>query len=283
MRFAILKEYVSLEREGLPSKLTVSIVGGAGRMGLLLSRVLKDRVEAIRISSRDERRAIEAAKSLGVDWTPIEEAHMSDVVVVSVPIDQTVKVCRDVGQRMSPKSLVVDLASVKSGITSSVAEQTPSPVEYLSLHPLFGPQVRDLVGKRCVAVQVRGGPLTEEFLSILTGCGVVIRRSTVEEHDRAMATVQVLHHHALLALSQTLGKITSEMQLSQYLTESLEKTLQNLESMEQNWGTISAIQRLNPYAQDVREAFAVAARESRNFDEKSRIKLQRALSLLRSP
>jgi len=240
-------------------------------------------VEAIRISSRDERRAIEAAKSLGVDWTPIEEAHMSDVVVVSVPIDQTVKVCRDVGQRMSPKSLVVDLASVKSGITSSVAEQTPSPVEYLSLHPLFGPQVRDLVGKRCVAVQVRGGPLTEEFLSILTGCGVVIRRSTVEEHDRAMATVQVLHHHALLALSQTLGKITSEMQLSQYLTESLEKTLQNLESMEQNWGTISAIQRLNPYAQDVREAFSVAARESINFDEKSRIMLQRALSLLRSP
>jgi chorismate mutase/prephenate dehydrogenase len=184
---------------------------------------------------------------------------------------------------MRPRSLLVDLASVKSVITSSVAEQTPSSVEYLSLHPLFGPQVRDLVGKRCIAVQVRGGSLTEEFLSILTGCGVVVRRSTVEEHDRAMAAVQVLHHHALLVLSQTLGKIASEMQLSQHVTESLEKTLQNLESMEQNWGTISAIQRLNPYAQDVREAFAVAARESMNFDEKSRIKLQRALSLLRSP
>jgi prephenate dehydrogenase len=283
MRFAILKEYDSLGREGLSSKLTISIVGGAGRMGLLLSRVLKDRVGAIRISSRDERRAIEAAKSLGVDWAPIEGAHMSDVVVVSVPIDQTVKVCRDVGQRMRPRSLLVDLASVKTRITSSVAEQTSSSVEYLSLHPLFGPQVRDLVFKRCIAVQVRGGPLTEEFLSILTGCGVVVRRSTVEEHDRAMAAVQVLHHHALLAFSETLGKIASEMQLSQYVTESLEKTLQNLESLEQNWGTISAIQRLNPYAQDVREAFAVAARELRSFDEKSRIKLQRALSLLRSP
>ena len=125
--------------------------------------------------------------------------------------------------------------------------------------------------------------MAEEFLTILTGCGMDVRRSTIEEHDRAMAAVQVLHHHALLAFSQTLGEIVSETQLSQFVTESLEKTFQNLEGMEQNWGTISAIQRLNPYAQDVREAFSVAARESINFDEKSRIMLQRALSLLRSP
>ncbi len=272
-----------MNNEGSPSKVTVSIVGGAGRMGLLLGRILKERVGAVRISSRGQRRAIEASRRLGLDWLPTEEAHRSDIVIVSVPIDQTVKVCEDIGRRMAPESLLVDLTSVKTGITRNIGENTPSPVEYLSLHPLFGPQVQDLVGKRCIAISVRGGPMTDEFLKILVECGAVIKKSTVEEHDWAMATIQVLHHHALLTFANTIGKIASDMELSPYITESLEKTMQNLENIELNWETISAIQRLNPYAQYVREAFAENAKAATNFDGSIRAELQRALQLLRSP
>lgn len=270
-------------KERSKSKFTVTVVGGAGKMGLLLSRILKDRVGAVRISSRDSMRAKEAAESLGVDWVSNDQAHTSDIVVVSVPIDQTVEMCQNLGQRMSAHSLLVDIASVKTGITDVVVGNTPSSVEYLSLHPLFGPQVMDIRGRRCIAVEARGGPLTEEFLKILSECGASVRRSTVEDHDKAMAVIQVLHHHALLVFSSSLNKVAPNMGLSEYVTESLEKTLQNLESMQLNWETISAIQKCNPYAQQVREAFAQTANEMLSFNENSRAKLQNAISLLRSP
>jgi prephenate dehydrogenase len=98
-----------------------------------------------------------------------------------------------------------------------------------------------------------------------------------------MAVIQVLHHHALLAFCLSLNKVAPNMGLSEYVTESLEKTLQNLESMQLNWQTISAIQKCNPYAQQIREAFAQTSNEMLSFNENSRAKLQHAISLLRSP
>jgi prephenate dehydrogenase len=252
-------------------------------MGLLLTRILKDRFQSVRIASRDDKRAGEAADSLGVDWIPFEEAHKSTIIIVSVPIGQTVSVCRRIGRKMETRSLLIDLASVKTGITDLIAKNTPDRIEYLSLHPLFGPQIKDIKGKRCIAIAARGGPITEEFIKILTECGTTITRSTVEEHDKAMAAIQVLHHHALLTFSSTLNRIAFDLKFPRYVTESLERTLQNLESMQENWGTISSIQKRNPHAQKVRKAFAESANELTTFNENLKTNLQRAVSLLRSP
>jgi prephenate dehydrogenase len=265
------------------SKISVSIVGGAGKMGLLFARILKDRVQSVRIASRDDKRAADAANSLGVDWIPFEEAYKSTIIIVSVPIDQTVSVCRLIGKKMKAGSLLIDLASVKTGITDSIAKNTPDRIEYLSLHPLFGPHVKDIKGKRCVAIAAKGGVMIGKFTKILTECGATVTKSTVEEHDNSMAAIQVLHHHALLTFSSTLNRISFDQKLTRYVTESLERTLQNLESMQENWETISAIQRRNPHAQKVREAFAVSANELVTFNEKLKTNLHRAVSSLRSP
>lgn len=252
-------------------------------MGLLFARILKDRVQSVRIASRDDKRAGEAANSLGVDWIPFEEAHKSTIIVVSVPIDQTVSVCQSIGRKMETRSLLIDLASVKTGITDLITKNTPDRIEYLSLHPLFGPQVKDIRGKRCIAIAAKGGPMTEEFIKILTECGTTVTKSTVEEHDKSMAAIQVLHHHALLTFSSTLNRVAFDQKLPNYVTESLEKTLQNLERMLENWETVSAIQRHNPHAQKVREAFAESANELVTFKENLKNNLQRAVSSLRSP
>jgi prephenate dehydrogenase len=259
---------------------TLSLVGGAGRMGLLFAKVLKRRF-TVRIVSRDPVRAKKAAEAVGVEWASIEAAHGSDIVVVAVPVDRTVEVCRSLAERMRPHSLLVDLASVKTGITYTVRDSTPPTIEYLSLHPLFGPQVQDIAGKRFIAVEARGGGMTEFFLKILQDLGTRIWRATVEEHDKAMAAVQVLHHQALLTFASTLGEVASNIDLSPYVTESLERTLQNLKSMHENWETIHLIQRFNPHARRVREAFARAAADLLEFDENSKAGLRRSISMLR--
>jgi len=260
--------------------IAVSLVGGAGRMGLLFGRVLKDKV-SVRIVSRDTKRAREAAENIGVGWAPFEEAHDSDIVIVSVPIDQTVGVCQTLGQRMKPRSLLVDLASVKTGITETIKDSTPTTVEYLSLHPLFGPHIQDIGEKRFIAIEARAGPVTDALLRILLDCGARISKATVKQHDQAMAAVQVLHHCALLTYASALSRVATGTDLSAYVTESLERTIHNLQSMQENWETIYLIQRRNPHARAAREAFAEAAADLVEPDEDSKINLERSLSILK--
>lgn len=270
-----------MKREEPSAGFTVSLVGGAGRMGLLFGRILKDRVSILRIVSRDPKRAREAAESIGVGWAPFEGANESDIVIVSVPIDQTVEVCQSLGHRMKPRSLLVDLASVKTGITDAVTDSTPTNVEYLSLHPLFGPQIQSIAEKRFIAIEARAGPMTDAFLRTLLDCGARIGKATVEQHDHAMAAVQVLHHHALLTYASTLSRVAAHTDLSAYVTESLERTIHNLQSMQENWKTIYSIQRRNPHARGIREAFAGAAADLVELDEDSKTSLKRSLSILR--
>ncbi|MGQ9542518.1 MAG: prephenate dehydrogenase/arogenate dehydrogenase family protein [Candidatus Bathyarchaeia archaeon] len=248
------------------AKLTVNIVGGAGKMGRLLATVLKGKVETLRVVSRSPERAREAAGELNVEWSPIENAHDADVVIVSVPINETVKVCKTLARDMSCGSLLIDISSVKTGIVEAVSASTPSTVEYLSIHPLFGPNLQDIVGKRIVAIKVRPGPKTEMFLNLLRKCGSYVKESSVGEHDEAMASIQVLHHYALVSLSKAIGRLVAGRDLSDYVTESLERTLMNLESIQRNWDTICEIQKMNPHAEGARRIFLEEAATLVSFD-----------------
>ena len=182
---------------------------------------------------------------------------------------------------MRPRSLLVDLASVKTGITEKVADSTPTTVEYLSLHPLFGPHIQDIAEKRFIAIEARAGPMTDAFLKMLLDCGARISKATVEQHDHAMAAVQVLHHYALLTYASALSRVATDEDLSAYVTESLERTVHNLQSMQENWETIYSIQRRNLHARAIREAFAEAAADLVELDEDSKTNLERSLSILR--
>ncbi len=263
--------------------ISISIVGGTGRMGMLLANILKDKVETINIVSRDAGRAQEAAKELNVSWLPLEKAHQSNIVIVSVPIQETVKICKSIGQKMHEQSLLVEFASLKTGITEIIKNSIPNSVEYLSLHPLFGPQVKDITGKRFVAVEPTSGTLTTEFLEMLQEGGALIKKATVEEHDLAMSSIQVLHHFALITFSSALSRFTEANGLSEYLTESLEKTLQNIQNIHENWETIYAIQSLNPNAQKVREILAEVTRQSIDVKNIAKEPLHKTIKILRNP
>ena len=264
------------------SDISISVVGGAGKMGILLAGILKDKVDTIQIVSRDVERAQKAAKELNVSWLPFEEAHQSSIVIVSVPIQETVKVCKRLAKKMHDQSLLVELASLKTGITENIKNSIPDYVEYLSLHPLFGPQVKDIVDKKFVAVEPVSGFLTNRFLEILQECGALIKKATIEEHDLAMASIQVLHHFALITFSSALSRFSEGNGLSEYLTESIEKTLQNIQNMNENWNTIYAIQNLNPHAQKVREIFAEVAKQSIDAKNITKEPLYQTITLLRN-
>jgi prephenate dehydrogenase len=104
----------------------------------------------------------------------------------------------------------------------------------------------------------------------------------VEEHDFAMASIQVLHHFALITFSSALSRFTEANGLSEYLTESIEKTLQNIQNMHENWSTIYAIQSLNPNAQKARETLAEVAKQSVDIKNIAKEPLHQTITLLRN-
>jgi len=150
-----------------------------------------------------------------------------------------------------------EISSVKTGVVSRVAELLPPKIEYLSLHPLFGPSVRRLKGRNMIAIPVKQGWLSDHMIASLRDRGFTVEISSVEEHDRIMATLQVMHHYAYLVMGVELAKIIkANPRVSKFLTRSMRRTWDQLCSMQKVSETVLTIQEMNPHGPAARRAYA---------------------------
>ncbi|MBV9879315.1 MAG: prephenate dehydrogenase/arogenate dehydrogenase family protein, partial [Gemmatirosa sp.] len=121
---------------------TVAVIGGAGQMGQVLVRLFADLGHQVLVSD------------LGTELTPAAAAAIADVVVVSVPIDVTEAVIRELGPHLRDDALLMDVTSVKAGPMAAMLEATGASV--VGTHPMFGPSVHTLQGQRVVVCRGRG-------------------------------------------------------------------------------------------------------------------------------
>ncbi len=248
------KEEKSLE------DMSLSIVGGTGGMGRLFSKIFRSLVKEVAICSRTFEKAKRIANNLKVSAWPIKRCAEADIVLVSVPIEETYEICRNILREMNENSLLIELSSVKHGIAdrlSKVRELGVKNIEYLSLHPLFGPRIRSMKERRIVVIPVKSGPIGNKVLKCLRNEGAMIVESEVEEHDKTMAIVQASHHFAFLTLLNMEEFL--KVDLNKFRTESLKGTEKTLKMIIENLDTILAIQKINPYAEDTRKKFIESA------------------------
>ena len=172
--------------------LTVAVVGGRGAMGALVARMFGDLGHSV----------------LAVDhqtgMSPAEAAAVADVTVISVPIDVTERVIRDIGPHLRPESLLMDVTSVKSVPVRVMLECTRASV--VGTHPMFGPSVHSVQGQRVVVCRARGDQWADWVEAMFTARGLNVVEATPEHHDRMMATVQVLTHFQTQVLGLTLAR-----------------------------------------------------------------------------
>jgi chorismate mutase/prephenate dehydrogenase len=121
-----------------------------------------------------------------------EVAADADVVVISVPISVTEDVIRRVGPKLRPEALLMDVTSIKSGPLSTMLAATRASV--VGTHPMFGPGAQSLAGQRVVVCQGRGAAWHAWLVESFRARGLVVTEAGPDEHDRAMALVQVLTH-----------------------------------------------------------------------------------------
>jgi len=252
-------------------------------MGRLLARIFTRQNYHVIILGRNRTKLRKIAARIHAQTGDLADLPKARIVIVSVPIESMVDVCADALQHMAKDSLLIDIASVKTGVVDKIERHVPTRIQYLSLHPLFGPSTRSTKGRNIVAVRVRPGPLCDRMISLLRNLKFNIRIVSAEEHDKAMAVFQVMHHYAFLVLGVKLAEIMRRNQeVWNLVPRSMKRTLEQLQSMNMIIETLLAIQRYNPYATAARRAFAVSASRMATMDDGAVLEIKKAMSVIKS-
>ncbi|HEV8362852.1 MAG TPA: bifunctional chorismate mutase/prephenate dehydrogenase [Gemmatimonadaceae bacterium] len=246
------RDYQALLRvEVLPDEhaRTVTIIGGHGRMGRVFSAMFADLGHRVLIVDLD------------TDLSAADAAAVSDVVVVSVPIDRTEDVIREVGPALRPESLLTDLTSVKQEPVAAMLASTKASV--VGMHPMFGPSVHTLQGQRVVLCRARGDTWAEWLAHTLTSHGMVITETTPDNHDRVMSIVQVLTHYQTQVMGLTLARLGVPLEETLRFTSPvyLLELYMTARHFAQSPALYGEIEMRNPRATEVTGALRTAADE----------------------
>jgi prephenate dehydrogenase len=242
---------------GLESKdrFPVGIIGGTGGMGQWFARFLEG----------EGYPAIVSGRKAGP--TPAEMARLCPAVVVSVPIQVTGQIIREVGPFMKPESLLMDLTSLKAKPVRAMLEFSSS--EVIGLHPLFGPAEDSLAGKNVALCPARGEKWLPWLRGLLESNGARLVETTPERHDEIMALVQGINHLDTLALGMVLmGSGLDRQVLERFSTPILQTKLGIIQKVFSNPGLYAPIIALNPHLRQIMGLFERKFAELRRIVEK---------------
>jgi len=244
-----------------PEKVYVGVYGYGGMAEQLVKSFSRVGHRVV-VTGRNLKRAEELAKRYKVEWgEPKEVAKEVEWLILAVPPTAVPELVRELSPLMRSGALVSDISSVKKQVVKRVLEVLPEYIEYISLHPLFGPEVEPL-GETVVVVPVKSYDYWLRLVEkVLVSMGFEVITATPEEHDKAMAVTQVLHHFALASLDEAAERLSKEygVDYMKYATRSFKTTLQTIKRLKELSTVIDEIQRLNEYASHAREEFLKTA------------------------
>lgn len=248
-------------------EMNVGIIGGSDGLGKTLIYYFRDEFD-VYITGRDHKKGRAVADELNVNYIESNAglANISDMVIVSVPIQHTCDVIREVAPFMKEGSVMVDVTSVKEGPSKTMAEVLPDAIEYIPTHPIFGPRTTELDNQVIVLTPGRKGKWYEKVHEYLEGKNMRVIETTPEKHDFMMSIVQVLTHFSFISTASAIEKL--KVDLSE--TEDYESPIYNLmidmiaRIVSQNPYLTYNIQSMNSNGPKIRNTFADAVIELRD-------------------
>ncbi len=248
-------------------KMNVGIIGGSSGLGKTIIYYLRDDFDVF-ISGRDHKKGREVASEADVNYLESNEelANISDILIISVPIQNTEDVIREVAPFMKEGSVMIDVTSVKEGPSKTMAEVVADNVDYIPTHPIFGPRTTRLDNQVIVLTPDRKGKWYERVYNYLDSKNMRIIETTAEKHDYMMSIVQVLTHFSFISTASTIEKL--KVDLSE--TEDYESPIYNLmidliaRIVAQNPYLTYNIQAMNENGPKIRNTFTEAALELRD-------------------
>ena len=142
----------------------------------------------------------------------LDDLENADLVVVSIPVDATVKLLPTILDKISDNTLVIDAGSTKEAICKAV-EDHPRRRNFLACHPIAGTEKSGptaaipslYVGKTNIICEVERTTfkLQEKALAIFSKLGMRIRYMDAKSHDKHIAYVSHLSHISSFMLGKT--------------------------------------------------------------------------------
>jgi prephenate dehydrogenase len=183
--------------------------------------------------------------------TPAALAGACDLVMVSVPIRDTVRVIQEIAPLLSEDQIVCDLTSLKVRPVEAMLE---SRAQVIGLHPMFGPTVSSLRHQTIVVCPARTDDTTlQGLLNVLKSEGAECTITTPDAHDRMMAIVQGLTHFVTLCMADSVRQLGIDIETTRVFTSPVYKIELALVGrlLSQDPSLYADILQMNPFVPDV--------------------------------
>lgn len=136
------------------------------------------------------------------DWLN-SETILADasLVVVAVPIRLTVDIIKQL-KHLSDNCILADVTSIKESPLQAMLTVHKGPV--VGFHPMFGPDISDLMKQTIIACDGRMSEQYQWLLEQFNIWGAKVYSVSAKEHDKAMSLVQVMRHFSTIAYGKHL-------------------------------------------------------------------------------
>lgn len=226
----------------------IMIIGGAGKMGAWMSRLLS--ASGHRIHLLDPR----------IDnGVKMQDASGMDVVMVSAPISKVDRLLQEVDCHAAPQTLIFDISSLKSPFLPTLQDMA-SRRKVCSVHPMFGPGARSMYDRNLLFCDCNNREAVEEAMRLFDDHGARMTVLPLPEHDRYMSYILGMSHATNIAFFTALER--SEIPLTEFMGMASTTFLKHLDAARsvalEDADLYYEIQHLNQRSHDSWEAFSTA-------------------------
>ncbi|WP_026374470.1 bifunctional chorismate mutase/prephenate dehydrogenase [Aestuariibacter salexigens] len=157
----------------------VVVIGGKGALGRVFVQLFERSGYPVEVLEKD-------------DWPEADRILAgAGLVIVSVPITLTVPVIEKLGS-LPEDCVLADITSIKAKPLDAMLSAHRGPV--VGLHPMFGPDAPGMVKQVVVVCDGRYPERYAWLIKQMEIWGASLHDCTAQEHDEAMAFIQVMRH-----------------------------------------------------------------------------------------
>ncbi|ALZ76235.1 bifunctional chorismate mutase/prephenate dehydrogenase [Rheinheimera sp. F8] len=174
----------------------VVVVGGRGALGQ-------------RFVSLFQRSGFVVSVLEQTDWPQAAEICAdASLVLLAVPIAVTEQVIRQL-PTLPANCILADITSIKAAPLAAMLQQHAGPV--LGLHPMFGPDISNIVKQVVVVCHGRAAEQYQWLLQQFSVWGAVLTEKDARQHDELMQLIQAMRHFSSLVYGVHLAEEQADL------------------------------------------------------------------------
>ncbi len=179
----------------------IAIVGVNGKMGKWFANYFHKmgfRVKGFDTNNEIKEKFIEKANSL------VSCILQIDYVLLCTPTKNTPEIIRLISKEMKRDSYLIEISSHKYK-TAQTLLKTPSKINPICVHPMFGPGTKNIAGKNVIIVPIKDAQKELTATKLLFPGANFVTIDAVE-HDKKIAVILGLTHLINIAFANILAK-----------------------------------------------------------------------------